>query len=196
MAYPYGGYWLDIGTVRSYHAASMDLLKDEPPLSLFDEHWHILTQEHNRPPTSIESSGVVHRSMITDGCRISGHVLGSVLGPGVVVEQGARVVDSVIMDDCLIRRDALVERSIIDKRVRIGAGAQVGAGDSSQPNHHQPDVLNAGITVIGKEARIPARQIIGTNCMVDMLADSSDFPKRVVPDGQSIRSRREHHTVR
>ena len=196
VAYPYGGYWLDIGTVKSYHAASMDLLKDEPPLSLFDEHWHILTQEHNRPPTSLESSADVQRSMITDGCRISGHVIGSVLGPGVIVEEGARVVDSVIMDDCHIRRDALVERCIIDKRVRVGAGAQVGAGDASQPNRDQPDVLNAGITVIGKEARIPARQVIGTNCLVDMLTGSSDFPKRVVADGSAIRSRRAHHTVR
>ena len=196
VAYPYGGYWLDIGTVKSYHAASMDLLKDEPPLSLFDEHWHILTQEHNRPPTSLESSADVQRSMITDGCRISGHVIGSVLGPGVIVEEGARVIDSVIMDDCHIRRDALVERCIVDKRVRVGAGAQVGAGDASQPNHDQPDVLNSGITVIGKEARIPARQVIGTNCLVDMLTGSSDFPKRVVADGSAIRSRRAHHTVR
>jgi glucose-1-phosphate adenylyltransferase len=195
-AYNYGGYWLDIGTVKSYHSASMDLLKDDPPLSLFDPRWHILTQEHNRPPTSLERSAVVHRSMITDGCRISGHVIGSVLGPGVVVEQGARVVDSVIMDDCLIRRDALVERCIVDKRVRIGAGAQVGAGDPGHPNVDQPDVLFAGITIIGKEARVPARQVVGTNCRIDMLAGSNDFPKRVIADGASIRTPREHHTVR
>jgi len=196
VAYRYGGYWLDIGTVKSYHSASMDLLKDDPPLSLFDAQWHILTQEHNRPPTSLESSASVHRSMITDGCRISGHVDGSVLGPGVVVEEGARVVDSVIMDDCYIRRDALVERCIIDKRVRIGAGAQIGSGDASQPNVDQPDVLYAGITIIGKEARVPARQVIGTNCRVDMMAGSHDFGKRVVADGQSILTQREQHTVR
>ena len=196
VAYPYGGYWLDIGTVKSYHAASMDLLKDDPPLSLYDQHWHILTQEHNRPPTSLESSATVHNSMITDGCRISGFVSGSVLGPGVVVEEGARVIDSVIMDDCFIRREALVERSIIDKRVRVGAGAQIGSGDASQPNVDQPDVLYAGITIIGKEARIPARQVIGTNCRVDMMAGSHDFGKRVVADGQSILTEREQHTVR
>jgi hypothetical protein len=57
-------------------------------------------------------------------------------------------------------------------------------------------VLYAGITIVGKEARIPARQVIGTNCRVDMMAGSNDFAKRVIPDGESVLTRREHHTVR
>ncbi len=110
MTYRYGGYWLDIGSVHSYHSASMDLLGNEPRLNLFDGQWHVLTSEHNRPPTCVETTARVRDSMLTDGCQVAGEVVGSVLGPGVVVEDGARVESSVLMDDCVVRRGALVTR--------------------------------------------------------------------------------------
>jgi glucose-1-phosphate adenylyltransferase len=196
MAYRYGGYWLDIGTVKSYYEANMDLLREEPPLNLFDEEWHILTREHNRPPTSVEVNADLRDSMITDSCEIRGQVQRSVLGAGVVVEEGACVVDSVILDDCWIRRDAVVERSILDKRVRVGAGAHIGIAEDGRANEEQPDVLSSGVTVVGKEARIPARQRIGTNCLIDMLASPDDFKSRQLPDGVALRVNRLRHPVR
>jgi glucose-1-phosphate adenylyltransferase len=195
-SYKYGGYWLDIGTVQSYYAASMDLVRDDPPLKLFDEDWHILTREHNRPPTCVESGAEVQNSLVTDGCHIAGIVENSVLGPGVVVEEGAHVRDSVLMDDCLIRREALVERCILDKRVRVGAAAVLGIAETGQPNVDEPEVLCHGITVVGAGARIPAHQRIGTNCLVDMMAGPDDFPMRVLADGTSLRSTRAEHPVR
>jgi glucose-1-phosphate adenylyltransferase len=196
MSYRYGGYWLDIGTVQSYFEASMDLVGDQPRLNLFDGNWHILTQEHNRPPTHLETSSQVQDSMVTDGCELSGEVVGSVLGAGVVVEEGARVENSVLLDDCVIRRGALVRRSILDKRVQVGTKAQVGVAEDSRPNEEQPEVLQHGITVVGKDARIPAQQIIGTNCLIDMLAAADDFHHRKLPDGTALRTHRVHHPVR
>ncbi len=196
MSYRYGGYWLDIGTVQSYFEASMDLLGAQPRLNLFDGDWHILTQEHNRPPTHVETSAKVNDSMITDGCDISGEVSGSVLGAGVVVEEGARVENSVLLDDCVVRRGALVRRSILDKRVQVGSNAQVGIADDGRANEEQPEVLKHGITVIGKDARIPARQIVGTNCLIDMLASAKDFGHRRLADGSALRTHRTHHPVR
>jgi len=195
-AYRYAGYWLDIGTVQSYYAASMDLLRDDPPLKLFDEKWHILTREHNRPPTCIESGAEVRTSLVTDGCTIAGTVERSVLGPGVIVEEGARVRDSVLMDDCYIRRDAVVERCILDKRVRVGAAAQVGIADDGRPNQEEPEVLCHGITLVGMNARIPAHQRLGTNGLVDMMAGPENFPMRVLPDGSSVRRAQATHPVR
>lgn len=194
--YHYAGYWLDIGTVQSYFAASMDLVRDEPPLNLFDRDWHILTREHNRPPTCIEAGADVRRSFITDGCQIAGRVEGSVLGPGVVVEAGARVKDSVLMDDCLVRRDAVLERVILDKRVRVGASAVVGVAEDNRPNEEQPDVLSYGITIVGQGTRIPAHQRIGTNCLVGMLVSPEEFTQRVLRDGTALRSPHAEHPVR
>ena len=194
--YRYGGYWLDIGSVHSYHNASMDLLGAEPRLNLFDGQWHVLTTEHNRPPTCVETSARVRDSMLTDGCQISGEVLGSVLGPGVVVEEGARVEHSVLMDDCIVRRGALVTRSILDKRVKVGSRAQIGVADDGRANLEQPEVLRYGITVVGKDARIPSHHVVGTNCLIDMLAGPEDFEHRHLADGTALRTQRLHHPVR
>jgi glucose-1-phosphate adenylyltransferase len=194
--YRYGGYWLDIGTVQSYFAASMDLLRDDPPLSLFDEEWQIVTREHNRPPTCLESGAHVHTSMITDGCHIAGRVENSVLGPGVVVEPGALVRDSILMDDCLVRREAVVQRCILDKRVRVGATAVLGIGEDGRCNSEEPEVLNHGITIVGKNARIPAHQRIGTNCLIGMMVGPEDFTARALPDGTALRSVHAEHPVR
>jgi glucose-1-phosphate adenylyltransferase len=182
--------------VQSYYAASMDLLSDEPSLNLFDPEWHILTREHNRPPTCIETGASVRRSVITDGCQIAGQVEGSVLGPGVIVEPGAIVRDSVLMDDCLVRREARVERCIFDKRVRVGASAIVGRAEDGRPNEEQPDVLAHGITLVGQNARIPAHQRIGTNCLVGMMVGPEDFHTRTLPDGSALRSVHSEHPVR
>jgi glucose-1-phosphate adenylyltransferase len=174
----------------------MDLLRDEPPLNLFDPEWHILTREHNRPPTCIESGAHVRRSFITDGCSIAGTVEGSVLGPGVVVEPGAVVRDSVLMDDCLVRRDAIVERCIFDKRVRVGASAVVGLAEDGRHNEEQPDVLGCGITLVGQGARVPAHQRIGTNCLIGMHVGPEDFQVRALTDGTALRGMRAEHPVR
>jgi glucose-1-phosphate adenylyltransferase len=194
--YRYAGYWLDIGTVQSYFAASMDLVRDDPPLELFDPDWHILTREHNRPPTCIESGAHVQRSFITDGCHIAGRVEGSVLGPGVVVEPGATVRDCILMDDCLVRRDALLERCILDKRVRVGASAVLGIAEDGRPNEEQPDVLAYGITLVGQGTRVPAHQRIGTNCLIGMLVGPEEFHLRALPDGTALRGVHAEHPVR
>jgi len=91
---------------------------------------------------------------------------------------------------------ATVERCILDKRVRIGTGARVGAREDGRPNEEQPEVLSCGITMIGKDARIPAHQRLGTNCLIDMLIGADDFPKRTLPDGTALRTNRVHHPVR
>lgn len=195
-SYRYGGYWLDIGTVDSYFAASMDLVCDEPPLNLFDEDWHILTREHNRAPSCLESGADVRTSIVTDGCHVAGTVEDSVLGPGVVVEAGAVVRGSVLMDDCLVRRDARIERCILDKRVRVGAGAVLGAAESGRANEEQPEVLSQGITIVGKNTRIPAHQRVGTNCLVGMMVEPDDFPARKLADGSTLRSDHLEHPVR
>lgn len=195
-SYRYGGYWLDIGTVDSYFAASMDLVRDDPPLNLFDEEWHILTREHNRAPSCLESGAQVHTSMVTDGCHIAGTVEDSVLGPGVIVEPGAIVRSSVLLDDCLVRRDARIERSILDKRVRVGAGAVIGCAESGRANDEQPDVLSHGITLVGQNTRIPAHQRVGTNCLLGMMVEPDDFPSRKLADGSTLRGDHLEHPVR
>jgi glucose-1-phosphate adenylyltransferase len=178
FAYEFAGYWQDVGTVESYWQTSLDLLRDEPGIELNDLGWLIYTKSEERPPARIGPEASVSRSMVSHGCVIDGTVEHSVLSPGVRVARGATVRDSIVMFDAVIEADATLDRAILDKECLIGAGASVGVGDDLRPNRDEPERLYAGITLVGKRARVPAGVEIGRNCRVDPGATERDFGRR------------------
>ncbi len=185
--YRFEGYWQDVGTVHSYWEAQMELLDDHPPLDLYDRDWVVHTRSEERAPARIGSTANVHRSLISHGCTIAGTVERSVLSPGVRVDPGAIVRDSVIMFDTHIRAGAVVDRAILDKEVNVGPNAIVGTGnDFDTPNVDEPERLNTGITVIGKRAVIPASARIGRNVRIGGDVRPADFRSKRVPSGGSV----------
>jgi glucose-1-phosphate adenylyltransferase len=164
FAYPYGEYWVDVGTIQSYWEAHMDLLQDSPPLDLLDREWIIHTRSEERPPVNIRTGATVNHSLITDGCTIEGTVEYSVLSPGVRVARGAVVKQSIILPDTVIEAGAVIDKCIIDKNVVIGRFAQVGYGADYTPIKEIG--LSTGITVIGKSTIIPPEIKIGRNVVV------------------------------
>ena len=99
------------------------------------------------------------------------------LSPGVRVDAGAVVRDSIIMFDTVIRAGAVVDRAIIDKEVVVGPNAIVGMGnDFDTPNRQEPGRLNTGITVIGKRAVIPAGVRLGRNVPRRRRRSCDGFP--------------------
>jgi len=185
-AYRFNGYWLDIGTVKSYYNASMGLLKKLPRLELFGGRWNILTKSEDRPPLYISRSAELSKTLVSDGCRIEGAVHSSVLSPGVIVEKGARVENSIVFHDCIIAGGAVVKNSILDKEVRVGKGAVVGGEEVGICNELQPEYINFGISIIGKRTRIWRRMKIGSNCVVAGSPYSGYIPKGNVEDGKSL----------
>jgi glucose-1-phosphate adenylyltransferase len=123
-----GGYWRDVGTIESYWQGHMDLLDDDPRLDLGDPEWPILTHAAQRPPALVEATAAVDRSLVSPGCRVAGRVVRSVLGPGAVVEEGAEVVESVVLDGARVRAGATVRRAIVDAGCDV-AGEEGGAGE-------------------------------------------------------------------
>ena len=109
--------------------------------------------------------------MISHGCVIHGTVEHSILSPGVRVERGAVVRDSIVMFDTVVGEGATLDRAIVDKEARIGPGARVGVGDDLRPNRKEPERLFAGITLVGKRARVPRGVEIGRNCRIDPRRD-------------------------
>ena len=187
FAYEFGGYWQDVGTVESYWQTSLDLLNDDPGIELNDLGWLVYTRSEERPPARIGPDAVVTRSMISHGCVIDGTVEHSVLSPGVRVAAGAVVRDSIVMFDAVIGEGAILDRAIVDKEARIGPEAVVGSGDDLRPNREEPERLNAGITLVGKRARIPRGIEIGRNCRIDPGVIERDFGStREVPSGSTI----------
>lgn len=150
FAYPFKGYWKDVGTIQSLWEANMDLLGKNPKLSLFDESWRIFSRHIAYAPQYISGTARVYNSSITEGCEIYGTVRNCVLGTGVKVMEGAAVCDSVIMSDVVIESGAQVNYSIVDSGVTVGKNATVG------------EVRNVAreITVIGAGIDIADGQIV------------------------------------
>jgi glucose-1-phosphate adenylyltransferase len=183
FAYPFDGYWRDVGTVQAYWDANMDLL--DPSSGIDPGSWKTMTNisarepAFDRPPVLVSSGARVVRSILSPGCAVEGHVENCVLSPGVTVERGAFVRDSIIMHDCRIGEGTRVERCIIDKEVVVGAHTTVGLGDPKTVNQTHPEHLYSGLTIIGKQSIIPGGITIGTNCIINPMLGSRAFAAEV-----------------
>lgn len=187
-AFPFGSYWVDVGTIQSYWETNLALLDPNPLLNLYDQDWVIHTQSYERPPVRVGPQGQISRSMIANGCVVRGRVDHSILSPGVFVSPEAVVRDSIVMNDSWIGAGAVLDRVIVDKQVVVGPGTRLGDGDDMHPNSAEPDRINTGITVVGKGARIPPAIVLGRNIVVrpkTIEGAFAEFQNRV-PSGATV----------
>jgi glucose-1-phosphate adenylyltransferase len=183
FAFPYTGYWMDVGTVSSYWQAHMDQLSEKPPIDLNDRSWIVHTRTEERPPAWISKGAVVANSMITDGCVIhkGAHIECSVLSPGVIVEQGAIVRESVLLTDTIVGRGATIERTIIDKQVIIGENSEIGGYRLG------PEPI---ITMIGKNSQVPDRHKVESGAVIATDVIPSDYPSDITRSDDYIQTKR------
>jgi glucose-1-phosphate adenylyltransferase len=191
FAYPFYGYWRDVGTIQSYWEANMDVLRRDSPIS--PEAWGIRTnieadgRPADRPPARYGNDAKVSSSMISAGCVIRGTVENSVLAPGVIVEEGAVVKDSILFADCVVGKKSKVDLTICDKRVRISNDTVVGTGSKhDSPNKVHPDHLYTGISLVGKEAVIPQGVTIGRNCIINSQTTEDAYAVKEIADGETL----------
>jgi glucose-1-phosphate adenylyltransferase len=190
-AYPFYGYWRDVGTIQSYWEANMDIIRENSGIA--PEEWEIRPNPEyggrpmDRAPARFQSGSKVSASLVSAGCVIEGTVINSVLSPGVWVKKGAVVSNSVLFEDCVLEEEAKVDLAILDKRVLVGKGAVVGQGDNlTEVNKAYPKHLYTGISLVGKEARLPAEVRIGRNCIVSYGYNKDNFNgKNFLADGES-----------
>ncbi|MFL5735546.1 MAG: glucose-1-phosphate adenylyltransferase [Chloroflexia bacterium] len=189
FAYPFTGYWQDVGTVQSYWEAHMGLLSDPPAFDLYDPSWVIHTRSEERPPAHVRPGAKVTESLISHGCIIKGTVEHSVLSPGVIVEEGAVVRDSILLFDTVVGAGSIVDRSIIDKEVVIGENSRIGYGDNQTPNKQEPTRLDTGITLVGKRSHLPDNLKVGRNAKIGTDLLPEDFPTDTLPSGETVEDR-------
>jgi len=188
--YRFRGYWRDVGTIESYWQANMDLIADLPDLNLYDTAAEVRTVHRDKPPVKLGPNAHILKSLVSNGAIINGRVERSVIFPGVFIEDNALVRDSIIFDDTTVGEGAVVDKSIIDKQVWISPGGHIGYGDDFTPNKEEIDRLTAGITLVGKGARIPGGIKIGRNCKIGCWVDNTDFSSKGIPSGESVASKR------
>ena len=182
VAYPYEGYWVDVGTVNSYWQAHMDLLADNIPFDLYNREWVIHTRTEERPPNRIEKGAIVENSMICDGCIIKkgARVIHSVLSPGVVVEEGVTVTESILLTDAFLDKGSTVMRSVLDKRARVGKNVIIGG-------HTGVDLQ---VAMVGKNSIIPEGLEIKPGGIVGTDVSPDDYSGNTVDTGVYIQTRR------
>lgn len=182
------GFWRDVGTIDSLWQANMDSLDPGSGLDFFN--WEIRTNHFddklaNYMPARVGRGAQVSNSFIPRGCVIEGLVEHSVLFPGVHIKRGAVVRNSIIMNDTEIGPESLVEKAIIDKECVLDSNCQIGIGPDIH-NLDRPDLLDTGITVIGKNVMLPGGTRIGKNCLIYAGVSADDLKGSEIPSGETV----------
>ncbi len=153
-AYPFSGYWKDVGTIQSLWEANMDLISDPPKLTLNDPLWRIYSKNPVMPPHYVGAEASITASLVTEGSIVEGRVHHSVLFYNTRIGTGAEVTDSVVFPGAVIAKGACVRRAIVGENARIGENAIIG-GDL-RPGDTVDNALTGNITVVGNDVCIAA----------------------------------------
>jgi glucose-1-phosphate adenylyltransferase len=147
-------YWRDVGTMRSYYDAHMDLIAPLPVFNLYNGQWPIYTSHGPCPPAKLVEghSGQPtesYNSILSPGVLVTGgSVNKSVLSPEVYVEEGAEVSDSVLLPGVRVCEGAVVRNAILDKNVVVPPGVKIGV--SEEEDRARGFAVHDGLTVLAK----------------------------------------------
>jgi len=184
-AYRFNDYWRDVGTIESYWLANMDLIRTVPEFNLYEDFWKIYTDSDHQPPMYSGSDSEVRTSILSEGCEVMGKVYDSVIGPDVIIEEGAVVKGSILMGSSVIGKGAFLERCIVDTSCTVGENVVIGAGENV-PNIDKPHIYYTGISVLGESTFVPADVKIGKNCVVYGHTAAEDYINGELPGGHDI----------
>ena len=148
FAYPFKGYWKDVGTIDSLWEANLDIINPNVDLDLSDKSWRIYSRTPDAPPHYIGENATVENSSISEGCDIDegAEVRFSVIMPGAVIKKGAKVYYSIIAENAVIEEDAQVGE--IPENMENSADWGVA-------------VVGSGATIT-KNKKIPAKEMIAS----------------------------------
>lgn len=154
-AFPFAGYWKDVGTIESLWEANMDLIKRRDEFNISDKSWKIYYRHEGRLPQYIGESAEVTDSMISDGTIVLGKVHESIVSSGVSIAQNSQVLGSIIMQNAVIEEGATVVNSIIAEGTVVKSGVTVG--------HEEIELGKDMITVIGNFEVVEEDTKVGGN---------------------------------
>ena len=128
-AYPFKGYWKDVGTIDSLWEANMDLLKEDSGLDLYSNDLRIYSASDVSPAQYLGPNAEVKNSLVTDGCAVYGKVENSVIFQNVYIGKNTVIKDTVIMPNAKIGDNVIVDKAIVGDSAIIRKGSTVGNGE-------------------------------------------------------------------
>ena len=161
VAFPFDGYWKDVGTIDSLWEANLDLLNPVANIDLSDKSWKIFSNNPVNPPQYVAPTAEIQNSLITGGSHVEGEVDYSVLFSNVVVEEGAEVKYSIVMPGAKIEKGAKVQYAMIAENAVVKSGAVVG----EDPQDYE-DRANWGVAVVGPNLTIGENAKVKAQTMV------------------------------
>ena len=164
VAYPFEGYWKDVGTIQSLWEANMDLLGEPPVLDLNDPAWRIYTRNPVMPPHYTDASADVKNSLVAEGCVVRGKVTHTVLFCGAKVEAKTEVADTVVFPNAEIGENCLVKKAIVGENAIVGNDVQIGV--PPKEGETVDNRLTGDIVLIGNDVTIPAGTVIPRGAVV------------------------------
>ena len=185
FAYRFNDYWKDIGTIDAYWEANIELTHTLPEFNLYDEFWKIYTNIDHQPPQFINDTAIVEKALLSEGCEISGKVYNSVIGPRVIIEEDAMIINSIIMQDTIVKRGTVIERGIVSEKCIIGENTYIGQGENT-PHETKSHIYHNGITAIGAYTNIPENVVIGKNCEVSGNTTKEHYQNGKLESGRSL----------
>lgn len=185
FAYEFNGYWKDVGTLGAYWEANMELVDLVPEFNLYEEFWKIYTQQKSIDPHYIGENAHIQKAIIGAGDEIYGSVENSVLGPEVVVEEGAVVKDSILMRRVHVKKGAYIEKAIIADRSEIGENVKIGVGDEAE-SKLSTKIYSFGLATVGSNSVIPDNVTIGKNTAIKGVTVAEDYPNKELESGDYI----------
>ena len=179
--YRYKGYWGYTRTVDEYWKTSMDLLGKKPKINM--EEWGLRTNLEHRDirdcqPLKVGSEAVLDNCMAYNGCVIEGTARNSILFPGVRIEKGAEVTDSVLFFNNIVQKDTRIVRTVSDVNTAFGPGCSIGGPQKGNKE---------GITVMGWNNHVPEKTIIGRGCTVYPQLTLDRWPVNPLADFEELR---------
>ncbi len=132
-AYRFEGYWKDVGTLKSYWEAHMDLLEENLSLTLNNENWRIYSHDSNFAPQLINKNATIHHSLINNGCVVSGTVDHTILFENVHIGEDSLVKESILLPGVCIGENVFLERVIVQENVMIPDNTRITASLDSEP---------------------------------------------------------------
>jgi glucose-1-phosphate adenylyltransferase len=151
-AYPFKGYWEDIGTIDAYWESNMAFLSSAPPFDLYDATWPVRTYQGQNPPAFVDKSSLVN-SIVGPGCRISGASLrNSILSPAVQIGRHSEILDSIIFEGAQIGKNVRLKKVIVDKVSIIPDGFTIGFDPKQDDRYFK--VYGEGIRIVPKNWRL------------------------------------------
>jgi len=163
----------------------MELIELIPVFNLYESFWTIYTKTDVIPPQYVAEDAIVNQAIIGEGAEIYGEVVHSIIGPGVVVKKGAKVVDSILMNSTVIGENAVVDKAIIAENCVIGKGCVIGCGEEA-PNEFNAGIYNSGLVTIGEDTVIPAGISVGRNTAITGVTTLEDYTDNALPSGKNI----------